>query len=145
MKHLAPELYLIIGLLLASVVCTIPFTQIVDTTKTVSYASDDQNQFEFGFGGPRVTWVNVICNITVEIRFMFQNGSWMTTHNVLLASVQTRSASYNFNAEHATTVVQIISSSPFQVRITYTYPIEMELSLFSRAFYMMGIYSFDQD
>jgi len=143
MKHLAPESYLIIGLLLASVLCSIPFTQVIDTTRTVDYVSNDQ--IEVGFGGPKVTWVNVVCNTTVEIRFMYQNGTWISTQNVLLASARTISASYNFNAEHTTTVVQILSDSPFRVWITYTYPVEMEMSLFSRVFYMIGVYSFNQD
>jgi len=145
MKQLPPESYLIIGLLVASVICSIPFTQTIETIKIVDYVSNDQNQIEVGFGGPKVTWVNVVCNTTVEILFMYQNGTWIATQNVILASVQTMSASYNFNAEHATTVVQISSDSPFRVRITYTYPIEMELSLFDRAFYAIGIYSFNQD
>jgi hypothetical protein len=140
MKHLEPEFYLIIGLLLASVVCSIPFTQVVDTIRVADYGSDSQNQIEIGFGGPRVTWVNVVCNTTVDIQFMYQNGTWISTQNVLLASVRTISASYNFNAEHSTTVVVISSDSPFRVRITYTYPIEMEMSIFNRIFYTIGYF-----
>jgi len=143
MRHLSPESYLILGILLAIVVCSVPFPQAVDTTKTVDYVSD--GQIEIGFGGPSVTWVNVICNATAEIRFMYPNGTWIGIENVLLASVQTMSASYNFNAEHSTTVIQITSSSPIQVRVTYTYAIEMDLSLFGRAFYMIGVFPFYQE
>ena len=138
MRRFTPDLYLVIGLLLVLIVCSIPFPQVIDATRTVDYVSEDQ--IEIGFGGPSVTWVNVVCNTTAEIRFMYQNGTWIGTENILLASVQTMSASYNFNAEHSTIIVQIISSSPFQVQIKYTYPIEREMSLFSRAFYMIGIY-----
>jgi len=141
MKRPNPESYLILGILLAIAVCSIPFPQAVDTTRTVNYVSD--GQIEVGFGGPSVTWVSVTCNTTADIRFMYQNGTWIGIENVLLASVQTMSASYNFNAEHSTTVIQISSDNPFQVRITYTYAVERELSLFGRAFYMIGIYPFD--
>lgn len=143
MKRFTPDSRLMIGILIAFVLCSVPIPQVIDATRTHDYVSDDQ--IEIGFGGPRITWVNVVCNTTVEIRFMYQNGTWISTENVLLASIQTMSASYNFNAEHSTIVVQISSGSPFQVQITYTYPIEMEMSLFSRAFYMIGIYSFNQD
>ncbi len=143
MKHLTPESYLIAGILLAIVVCSIPFPQVIDETKTIDYVSEER--IEIGFGGPSVTWVNVVCNTTVEIRFMYQNGTWISTENVLLASIQTMSASYNFNAEHSTIVLEVSSSSPFHVWITYTYPVETELSLFSRAFYMIEIYSLNQN
>jgi hypothetical protein len=145
MKHLDPESYLIVGVLLATVVCSIPFTQVVDTTKTVNYVSNALNQIEVGFGGPRVIRVDVVCNTTAEIRFMYQNGTWISTQNVLLASVQTMAASYNFNAEHTTIVIQVSSNGPFEASITYTYHIEMELSIFSRVFYSIGTYSFNQD
>jgi hypothetical protein len=144
MKHLEPEFYLIIGLLLASVVCSIPFTQSVDTTRTAEYRSDGQNQIEIGFGGPRVTWVSVVCNTTVEIQFMYQNGTWISTENILLASVKTMSASYNFNAEHSTIVILISADNPFQVRITYTFSVEMEMSIFNRVFYMIEFQFFKQ-
>ncbi|MFW9956311.1 MAG: hypothetical protein ACFFD3_17345 [Candidatus Thorarchaeota archaeon] len=142
MRRPNPESYLILGILLAIAVCSIPFPQAVDTTRTVDYISD--GHIEVGFGGPSVTWVTVVCNTTAEIRFMYQNGTWIGTENVLLASVQTMSAIYNFNAEHSTTVIQISSDNPFQVQIKYTYAVERVLSLFGRAFYMIGIYPFNQ-
>jgi hypothetical protein len=145
MKHLTSEFYLIIGLLLASVICSIPFTQVVDASRVADYISDGQNQIEIGFGGPKVTWVNVVCNTTAQIQFMFQNGTWISTQNVLLASANTMSASYNFKADHSTIVIQISSDGPFKARITYIYLVEMEMSIFNRAFYMMRLHLVNQD
>jgi predicted peptidase len=86
-----------------------------------------------------VSRVNVICNRSAEIHFMYQNGTWIETENILLETVQARSVMFNFNAEHVTTVVQITSDGPFLVRIAYIYPIETQMSLFARALYEMEL------
>jgi hypothetical protein len=139
LRHLAPESYLIIVILLATAVCSIPFTQEVSAVRTVEHISDDHYQYSVAFGGPRVSWVNVICNRSAEIRFMYQNGTWIETENILLETVQARSVMFNFNTEHATTVVEIISDGPFLVRIVYIYPIETQMSLFARMLYEMEL------
>jgi hypothetical protein len=138
-RRLAPESCLIIGILLATIVCSIPFTQEVGTIYTVEYQSDDSYQYTIAFGGPKVNWVNVICNRTVEIRFMYQNGTWIATQNVLLKAVQAMNVMFNFNAEHSTTVIEIISDGPFLARIVYMYPVEVEMNLFARVFYEMDL------
>jgi len=139
LSRLAPELYLVVGILISAVFCSIPFAQVVDATRTVYYVSDDQNRVEVGFGGPKVTWVSVFCNRTAEIRFLYQNGTWMSTQSVLVASIQAMNAGYNYNAEHATTVIEINAEGPFVVRIVYTYPVEMQMSLFERALYSLTL------
>jgi hypothetical protein len=139
LRRLAPESYVMIVILLSTVVCSIPFTQEVSTVRTVEYLSDEHFQYTVAFGGPRVSWVNVICNRSAEIRFMYQNGTWISTENVILETVQAMTVMFNFNAEHVTTIVEIISDGPFLVRIVYMYPIETEISLFARALHEMEL------
>ena len=138
MKRLSSEYFLIIGLILAIVFCSIPFKQEVEVTKVAEYASLDQYQVEVGFGGPKVTWVTVTCNRTAEIRFMHNIGVWLSTKNVLLASFRSATARYNFRAEHSTNIVEVISDGPILVRVVYTYLFETEISLFIRVLYSFG-------
>ena len=140
MKQPSLESCLVIGLVLVAIFSTIPFNQVVVVTKTVEYTSMDQNQIEIFYGGPKVSLVKVFCNRTAEIRFMYLSGVWISTTSILLASFKATAASYNYNAEHVTTVVEVISNGPILVRIEYTYIIEIEASLFDRFFYTLGIY-----
>lgn len=104
-------------------------------TKAIESTSSDQYQLEMGFGGPRVTWVTVMCNRTADIRFMYQTGVWVSTQNILLASFRSTTVSYNFRAEHTTNIIEVASDGPFQVRIVYTYLLETEVNLFTRVLY----------
>lgn len=139
MKNPSIETYLIIGLILVVLFGTTPFRQVIEVTRDSEYASENQNYIEASFGGPRVTWVKVVCNRTAEIRFMYQSGVWVSTKSVLLASYRSSSASFNFNAEHATNMVEVISDGPILVRIVYTYLVETESSLFNSLLYTLGI------
>jgi hypothetical protein len=105
----------------------------------VEHQSDDNNQYSIAYGGPKVSWVNVICNRSAEIRFMYQNGTWIATQNVLLKTIQAPSAMFNYNAEHSTTVIEIISDGPFMVRIVYVYLIEMQINIFGRVLYEIDL------
>ncbi len=58
-KRNLSEQFLIIGLVLAILFCSIPFKQEVEATRVAEYVSLDQYQVEVGFGGPKVTWVTV--------------------------------------------------------------------------------------
>lgn len=135
MKRHSSEDFLIIGLVIAILFCSIPFKQDVEMTKIVEYTSSDQNHIEVGFGGPKVTRVTVMCNRTAEILFMHQIGVWVSTQNVVLASFRSATASHNFRAEHTTNIVEVISDGPILVRIVYTYLLETEVSLFIRVLY----------
>ncbi|MHA2026564.1 MAG: hypothetical protein ACW98U_11755 [Candidatus Thorarchaeota archaeon] len=135
MKRLSNEHLLIIGLILAIVFCSIPFKQEVEVIKIVEHTSLDQYHVEVGFGGPKVTWVTVICNRTAEIRFMHQTGVWVSTQNVLLASFRSTTASYNFKSEHSLNIVEIVSDGPILVRIIYRYLLVTEVSCFVRVLY----------
>lgn len=139
-KGRSNELLLIIGLVLTILICTIPFRQEVEVTNVEEYTSLDQHSIEIGFGGPRVTWIRVMCNRTAEIRFMHQTGVWTSTETVLLASVISATASYNFRSEHSTNIVEIISDGPIQVYIVYTYLVEMEINLIIRFLNMFDKY-----
>ena len=127
--------YYIVGFILVTTLLSIPFYQLVEENHSVSYTSNDENRIEITFGGPRVTWITVECNITAEIHFMYPNGTWIAIHNVLLASIVSRNARFNYNAEHSTTIVEVIGQEPFVACITYTYLIPMELSCFGRILY----------
>jgi hypothetical protein len=131
--------YYTIGILLVAVLISVPFDQLVETNHKVSYTSDDENRIEITFGGPRVTWVTVACNITTDIHFMYPNGTWMAIHNVLLASIRSTNARYNYNGEHSTTIVEIVSEEPFIAYITYTYLVSMKMSYFERMVYSCGL------
>ncbi|MFW9799516.1 MAG: hypothetical protein ACFFD9_03720 [Candidatus Thorarchaeota archaeon] len=130
-----PEIedYFLIGLLLAAVFCSIPFTQVIETVKVVEYTSEDSNRIEAGFGGPKVTQVTVESNRTAEIRFMFLDGVWISTKTVLLASFIATRAGYNYKGEHSTVVIEVLSDEPIRVRIIYTYNVAIESSFLSRA------------
>ncbi|MFX1482903.1 MAG: hypothetical protein ACFFCP_06910 [Promethearchaeota archaeon] len=124
---------LIICLILATLFCTIPFNQEIEVTKTEMYTSSDLYHIEISFGGPRFTSVTVICNRTAEINFMYQAGVWIGTESVLLASFRSVVVRYDFKTAHATNIVEVKSDGPFLARIVYTYLIETQVSLFSRA------------
>ena len=140
MKQPSLESCLVIGLVLVVIFSTIPFKQVVVETKAVEHTSLDQNRIEIMYGGPEITLVKVICNRTAEIRFMYLSGVWISTTSILLASFRATAASYDYNAEHVTTVVEVISDGPILVRIEYTYSFEIEASLFDRFFYALGMY-----
>ena len=143
MKRRSSENFLIIGLVLAILFCSIPFKQVIEVTKIEEYTSTDKYHIEVGFGGPDVTWVTVTCNRTAEIRFMHQIGVWISTQNVLLASFRSATARYNFNTEHSTNIVEVISDGPILVRIIYTYLFETEVSLFIRFLDSFRRYGYD--
>ena len=138
MKRYSNEYLMIIGLVLAFLICSIPFKQEVERTEVAEYTSLDQNQVEVGFGGPKITWVTVMCNRTAEIRFMHQTGVWVSTETVLLASFRSKIASYNFRSEHSTTIIEVVSDGPILVHIAYTYLLETEINLFNRVLNVFG-------
>jgi hypothetical protein len=140
MKQPSIKHYLIIGFVLVVIFSSIPFRQVVEVTKTVEYTSNDEYYVEIGFGGPKVTWVKVMCNRTAEIRFMYQSGVWVSQENILLATFRSTVARYDFNAEHTTNMIEVISEGPILVQIVYTYLTEMESSLFDRFLNTFGIY-----
>ncbi|MFW9768839.1 MAG: hypothetical protein ACFFF9_16425 [Candidatus Thorarchaeota archaeon] len=131
MKQRWSDSLLIICLMLAILFCPIPTKQELDTKRTTMHAFSQDYNFEVGFGGPAITWVTVLCNRTAEIRFLCQEGVWISTETILLASFRTTAARYNFNAEHSTNIVQVRSDGPFEVQIIYTYKLEAELTLFT--------------
>ncbi len=134
MKNPEIEDYLVIGLILAAVLCSIPFTQVVETATVVEYTSGKPYRLETGFGGPKVTLVTVESNRTAEIRFMFKEGVWLSTKTVLLASFRATYARYNYNGEHSTVMIEVVSDGPILVRIVYSYNVVVESSFFGRAF-----------
>ncbi|MFX1559179.1 MAG: hypothetical protein ACFFBL_01200 [Promethearchaeota archaeon] len=143
MKRKKSEYILVVGFVLAILCCSIPFKQVVEVTKATEYTSLDNHHIEVGFGGHSITWVTVMCNRTAEIRFLHQSGVWYSTQNVLLASYRTRTVSYNFNSEHSTYIVEVISDGPILVRIIYTYLVETEVNIFSRVLFSIGHHSQD--
>lgn len=130
--------YYILGILLVTMLVLIPYDQLVETNHEVRYTSNDENRIEITYGGPIITWVAVACNITAEIHFMYPNGTWMAIHNVLLASIQSTNAMFNYNGEHSTTIVEIVSEEPFVADITYTYLVSMKMSYVERVLYTLG-------
>ena len=139
MKKPSDDWHIVIGIILLVVVSSIPFRQMVEMTKAEEYTSTDQYHIVVGFGGPKVTWVTVNCNRTVEIRFMHQEGVWVSIRNVLLASFKSTTARYNFNSEYSMNIVEIISDRPIIVRVVYTYLLETEVNLFGRFLYSIGL------
>ncbi len=131
--------YYIVGFILVTTLLLIPFNQLVEENHKVRYSSNEENRIEITFGGPRITWVTVECNITAEIHFMYPNGTWVAQHNVLIVSIQSTNARFNYNSEYPTTIVEIISEEPFVADITYTYPVVMRMSYFERVLYTLGI------
>jgi hypothetical protein len=139
MKKPSDNWYIVIGIILLVVVCSIPFRQVVEMTKVEEYTSTDQYHIVIGFGGPKVTWVTVNCNRTAEIRFIYQVGAWLSIQDVLLASFRSTTARYYFNSEHSMNIVEVISDRPIIVRVVYTYLLETEMNLFSRFLYSIGL------
>ena len=131
--------YYILGIILVTTLLSVPFYQVVEENHKARYTSNDENRIEITFGGPRITWVFVECNITAEIHFMYPNGTWIAQRNVLLVSVLSTNAGFNYNSEYSTTVVEVISEEPFIVDITYTYPVVLRMSYFERALHSLGI------
>lgn len=139
-KRQSTDLFIAIGLILAIVICSIPFRQEVEVAQSEEFTSSDQYRIEIGFGGPRVTHVRVMCNRTAEIRFMHQTGIWVSTSTVLLASVRSTIASYNFESRHSTNIVEIVSDGPIHAYIVYTYLTEANVNLFTRVISMFEQY-----
>lgn len=123
--------------LLVTVIVLTPFDQIIEANQTAMYRSNDRNRIEITYGGPRVTWVTVECNITAEINFMYPNGTWIAVQNVLLASMTSDKARFNYNSEHVTTIVEIIAAEPFTASITYTYLTIMRMNFIERVLYTL--------
>ncbi len=132
-RRLENEDYLVVGLLLATLFCSIPFTGTVEVTEVYEDYPEDWHNIMSGFGGPRVTWVTVELNRTAEIRFMYLSGVWISTHNVLLASTTADRASFNYNAEYNTVMIEITSQGPVHLRILYKYIVERTGSIFGRS------------
>lgn len=133
MKRLGNEDYLVIGLLLATLFCSIPFTQIVKVTEVYEETPRNWEDIMWGFGGPRVTWAIVELNRTAEIRFMYPNGIGLPAQHVILESTTSDRASFNYNAEHYTVMIRIITEGPVHLRISYTYEVETVRSIFSKS------------
>jgi len=129
----------IIGTLLIVVVVSIPFDQIIEVDEEGMYTSNDDNRIELTYGGPRITWVTVECNITAEINFMYPNGTWIGINNVLLASITSDKARFNYNSEHVTTIVEIVAEQPFLAHVTYTYLAVMRMSYVERFLYTLRL------
>ena len=140
MKEPSIGCYLIVGIVLLVIFNLIPVSQIVEGTSFTEYTSNDRYHIEVGFGGTRVTWVTVVCNRTSEIQFMYQDGVWTSTTNTLVASFESTTARYNYDAEHSVYVIEVTSSGPILVSVTYTYQIEIETSYFGSFLYSLGIY-----
>lgn len=136
MKRRWSDYLLVSCIILTFLVCSIPFKQEVEVTRTTFHVAFDEYHLEIGFGGPKVTWVTVMCNRTAEIRFLHQTGVWISTESVLLASFESAIARHNFGGEHTTNIVEIDSDGPFIVVIEYTYILETEVSVFSRTMFL---------
>ena len=70
---------------------------------------------------------------------MYPNGTWIGQNNVLLASILSTNARFNYNSEYSTTIVEVVSEEPFVADITYTYLVVMTMSYFERALYSFGL------
>jgi hypothetical protein len=132
-KRPGNEDYLVIGLVLATLICSIPYTESVEVTEVYECDPQDWSNIVPSFGGPRMTWVIVELNRTAEIRFMYGDGAWRATHDILLASITADRASFNYNAEYNTVIIEIISEGPIHVRIVYKYDVEKRTSIFGRS------------
>ncbi|UCH04178.1 MAG: hypothetical protein JSW05_11455 [Candidatus Thorarchaeota archaeon] len=133
MRRLENEDYMVIGLLLATLFCSIPFTQTVEVTEVYEENPEDWHNIISAFGGPPITWVTVELNRTADIRFMYMDGVWRSTENVLLASTTADCASFNYNAEYKTAVIEIKTKGPIHLRILYKYEVERFISIFGRS------------
>lgn len=128
----------ILSVIFAVVIISVPYNQIVEVREDGRYLSDEGNRIEITYGGPRVTWVTVICNITAEINFMYPNGTWIEMQNILLASMVSDRASFNYNQEQVTTIVEIIAEEPFTAHIIYTYLVVMRMSFVERLLFTLN-------
>lgn len=130
----------IIGIILILVVGSIPVDQMIEKDLKVQYLSDQENRIEVSFGGPRITWVTVECNITAEIHYLYPNGTWVGIQNILLESTTAMRSRFNYYGEHPTVIVEVIGETPFLARITYTYITTMKMSYLERVLYTFGLY-----
>ncbi len=124
----------VVGIILIVVVGSIPVNQIVERDHRAYYLSNQDNRIEVTFGGPTITWVTVECNTTTQVRYMYQNGTWVGQENVLLSSTFAMKAKFNYFGEHSTIVVEIIADGPFMAAITYTYLVAERMTYFERVF-----------
>ena len=131
----------ILGIIIIVALGSIPINQTVEKDLSTHYSSDQDNRIEILFGGPRITWVTVECNITAEIHYMYQNGTWVGTQNVLLESVVATRAQYNYYGEQSTIVIEVIADEPFLAYITYTYLDTIKMSYFERILYAFGLFN----
>jgi len=124
---------MVIGLLLATLLCSVPFTQTVEVTEVFEEAPRNWEDIMWGFGGPRVTWTIVELNRTAEIRFMYPTGIGLPSQHAILESTTSDRASFNYNAEHYTVMIRIITEGPVYLRIVYKYEVERTGSIFGRS------------
>ncbi len=136
MNRQSSDRFIVFGLVMLIIFCSIPFKQQIEVIKNVEYTSTDQFHVEVGFGGPRITWTTVMCNRTVEIRFIHQTGVWISTQNVVLASFRSTAASYNFKADHSTYIIEITADGPFFGHISYTCLVEIETNVINGVLYL---------
>jgi len=130
-----------LGIIIIVAFGSIPINQTIEKNLTTNYSSDQDNRIEIIFGGPRITWVTVECNITTEIHYMYQNGTWVGTQNVLLESVVAKKAQFNYNGEQYTVVIEVIAEGPFLAHITYTYLDTVRMTYFQRILYTFGLFN----
>ncbi|MFW9843073.1 MAG: hypothetical protein ACFFEV_00695, partial [Candidatus Thorarchaeota archaeon] len=130
LKQRSDDLLLVLVLILALLISSIPVRQEIEVAKIEECTSADEYRIEFSFGGPRVTSIQVKCNRTAWIRFLHQTGVWTSTETVLMASYWSATASYNVISEHSTYIVEVYSDGPIEVQIVYIYLMEMEATIF---------------
>lgn len=129
------------GTILIIVLGLVPINQVVERNYKAHYFSNQDNRIEITFGGPRVTWVTVECNITTEIHYLYPNGTWVGLRNVLLASAVAMKAQYNYYGEYPTIIVEIVAEEPFMAYITYTYLTTVKMNYFERVLYTFNLLS----
>ena len=129
----------VVGIILIITLGSIPVDQFVEKEITSNFSSANENRIEIQFGGPIITWVTVVCNISTEIHYLYPNGTWVGMENVLLASTFAIKARYNYKGEHPSAIVEIISEEPFTARITYTYFDTVRMNFFERVLYTIGL------
>jgi hypothetical protein len=128
-----------VGIILIMALGAIPVDQLLEKEVTTNFSSINENRIEIQFGGPIITWVTVECNIPAEIHYLYPNGTWVGMENVLLASTFAIKARFNYNGEHSSAIVEIISERPFTAHITYTYFDTVRMNYFERLLYTIGV------
>ncbi len=129
----------VVGIILIITLGSIPVDQLVEKEITSNFSSANENRIEIQFGGPIITWVTVVCNISTEIHYLYPNGTWVGMENVLLASTFAIKARYNYKGEHSSAIVEVISEEPFTARITYTYFDTVRMNFFERVLFTIGL------